>query len=60
MKFSRPPKTFGRRRGFTLLETAMAQVIIGVAITAMCQLLATGTKSNQAGTETLDRRQSGK
>ncbi|HZL37821.1 MAG TPA: hypothetical protein VFC78_21060 [Tepidisphaeraceae bacterium] len=50
MKFSKPPNSCPRR-GFTLLETAMAQVIIGVAITAMCQLLATGTKSNQAATE---------
>ena len=29
----------------------MAQIIIGLAVTAMCQLLATGTESNAAATE---------
>ena len=29
----------------------MAQIIIGLAVTAMCQLLATGTQSNAAATE---------
>src|SRR4051812_20028639 len=38
-------------RGFTLMETAMATVIIGVAFTAMLQLLAAGTVANREGTE---------
>jgi prepilin-type N-terminal cleavage/methylation domain-containing protein len=39
------------RRGFTLIETAMAMVIIGVALAAVLQLLAAGTSSNIAGKE---------
>jgi prepilin-type N-terminal cleavage/methylation domain-containing protein len=39
------------RRGFTLIETAMAMVIIGIAIGATLQLLAAGTQCNIAGTE---------
>jgi type II secretory pathway pseudopilin PulG len=35
-----------RRGGFTLIEAAMATVIIGVAFTAMLQLIAKGTESN--------------
>lgn len=38
-------------RGFTLIEVAIATVIIGVAFTAMLQLLAAGTVSNKEGTE---------
>ncbi|MDB5303075.1 MAG: Tfp pilus assembly protein PilV [Phycisphaerales bacterium] len=41
----------GNRRGFTLMETAMATVIVGVAVVATCQLLATGTTSNIDATE---------
>jgi prepilin-type N-terminal cleavage/methylation domain-containing protein len=40
-----------RRRGFTLVETALAMVIIGVGVMALLQLLAAGTMSNGAGTE---------
>ena len=40
-----------RRRGFTLIEAAMATVIIGVGFTAMLQLLAAGTVANKEGTE---------
>jgi prepilin-type N-terminal cleavage/methylation domain-containing protein len=40
-----------RRRGFTLIEAAMATVIIGVAFTAMLQLIAQGTEANNDGTE---------
>ena len=40
-----------RRRGFTLIETSMAMVIIGVALAAVLQLLAAGTQSNLAGKE---------
>ena len=39
-----------RSGGFTLLEAGMATVIIGVAFTAMLQLLAAGTISNKNGT----------
>jgi prepilin-type N-terminal cleavage/methylation domain-containing protein len=50
---SRLPKSSRRRRrqGFTLIEAAMATVIIGVAFTAMLQLIAAGTKANSEGTE---------
>src|SRR5438128_1594415 len=47
---SRGPSRHGRR-GFTLIETAMATVIIGVAVVALLQLLAAGTMSNAAGKE---------
>ena len=40
-----------RARGFTLIEVAIATVIIGVAFTAMLQLLAAGTVANKEGTE---------
>src|SRR5688572_10039875 len=39
------------RRGFTLIEAAMATVIIGVGFTAMLQLIAAGTVTNSASTE---------
>jgi prepilin-type N-terminal cleavage/methylation domain-containing protein len=39
----------GRQRGFTLVEAATATVIIGVAFTALLQLLAVGTVSNREG-----------
>ena len=35
-----------RRGGFTLIETALTVTIVGVAIVAMCQLLAAGTVAN--------------
>ena len=34
------------RRGFTLMEAALAIVIVGVGVTAMLQLLAAGTVNN--------------
>ena len=40
-----------RRRGFTLIETSVAIVIIATAVTAMCELLTTGTAVNVAGNE---------
>ena len=46
--------TFSRsapRRGFTLIEAALAIVIVGVGVTALLELLAAGTMSNSAGTE---------
>src|SRR4051812_13484267 len=53
MRFSNSPIRRARRasRGFTLMETALAQIIIGVGVTAMCELLATGTSSNIAANE---------
>ena len=39
------------QRGFTLLETAMAMVIIALAVAGMLQLLAAGTQSNLAASE---------
>ena len=39
-----------RRGGFTLIEAGMATVIIGVAFTAMLQVLAAGTVANRDGT----------
>jgi type II secretory pathway pseudopilin PulG len=53
----RPPggRTFrhlgGRRGGFTLIEAAIATIIIGVAFTAMLQLIAKGTEANGEGTK---------
>ena len=38
-----------RRRGFTLMETALAMVIIGVGLLAMLELIAAGTASNVDG-----------
>lgn len=39
------------RRGFTLIEAAMATVIIGVGVLALIELLAAGTVSNVRGAE---------
>ena len=47
---SRRPFRGGRRAGFTLIEAAIATVIIGVAFTAMLQLIAKGTEANGEGT----------
>ncbi len=47
LKIHRPP----RRGGFTLVESAIATVIIGVAVTAMLLLLTTGTVVNKKSTE---------
>ena len=40
-----------RGRAFAMIEVAIAQVIVAVAITAMCHLLATGTAANSAAAE---------
>lgn len=39
------------RRGFTLIESALVTVIIGLGVVAMLELLATGTKTNVSGTQ---------
>lgn len=44
-------RTGRRRRGFTLIEVAMAIVIIGVSVTAMMQLFAACSKQNNAGAQ---------
>ena len=45
------PKAARPRRAFTLIETMMAMVIMTVAITALCGMLAAGTQANVGGTE---------
>jgi prepilin-type N-terminal cleavage/methylation domain-containing protein len=40
-----------RAHGFTLIETAMAMVIVGMAVGGMLQLLAAGSQSNIVGNE---------
>ncbi len=40
-----------RRGGFTLIESALCTVIVGVGVVAMIQLMAAGTMSNSEGTE---------
>ena len=40
-----------KRRGFTLIETGLATIIIGVGVTALVQLLAKGTISNIDGAD---------
>ncbi|HSU68777.1 MAG TPA: hypothetical protein VLJ39_17990, partial [Tepidisphaeraceae bacterium] len=40
-----------RRNAFTLVETALAMVIIGTGVMALLQLLAAGTMVNSGGTE---------
>lgn len=39
------------RRGFTLIETALTVVIVGLGIVAMCQLLTAGTMANVESTQ---------
>ena len=41
----------GGKRGFTLIEAMLTTIIIGVAFTAMLQLLAVGTVNNIKGSE---------
>ena len=41
----------GAGRGFTLIETSMAMVIIAFGVVSLLELLAAGTMSNTAGTE---------
>src|SRR3954454_21108038 len=49
--FTKPARRALRgRRGFTLIESAMVTVIIGVGVVGMLQLLAAGTVSNSEGT----------
>src|SRR5437764_7124148 len=38
-----PPRRAGRRRGFTLLETGLATMIIGVGVLSVAQLFAKST-----------------
>lgn len=45
------PGPQARARGFTLLETAFATMIVGVAMVALLQLLAAGTVSNNEATD---------
>ena len=40
-----------KRRGFTLMETGLATIIIGVGVSALVQLLAKGTISNLDGAD---------
>src|SRR5690242_21631839 len=40
-----------RRQGFTLIEAALAMVIIGMGVVALLELLTAGTMSTGAGTE---------
>ena len=49
--FPRPRAHRAWRRGFTLIEAAIATVVIGVGFTAMLQLLATGTVANRQAAE---------
>lgn len=53
MKTVRPnhASRFARRRGFTLIESAIVTVIIGVGAVALLELLAAGTTSNVSGAE---------
>ena len=53
MRFYRSPQPRRRVRhtGFTLIEAAMAQVIVGFAVVAMCELLAGGTAANAGAGE---------
>ena len=46
----RSPKSRRFRRGFTLIETALATVIVGVGFVAVLQLLTTGTVVNAEAT----------
>lgn len=48
-KHIKPPRR--QRRGFTLVETALAMVIVGTGVMALLQLLAAGTMVNAGGTE---------
>jgi type II secretory pathway pseudopilin PulG len=44
----RPPSDGSPRRGFTLIEAALATVIVGVGLLAMVQLIGSLTAQNQA------------
>jgi len=48
---AQPRRSKRRRRGFTLLETALATIIIGTGVIATMQLMAAGTMSNSAASE---------
>lgn len=41
----------GRRRGFSLVEVAVATAIIGMAVVALMTTIASGTRANGAGQE---------
>jgi hypothetical protein len=53
MSYATPKHLFvvGRRGGFSLIETAMALMIVGLAVGGMLQMLASGTKTNMGGHE---------
>ncbi len=51
MSFVIPKTRAFNRAGFTLIETALAIVIVSLAVGGMLQLLAVGTQSNISGTE---------
>jgi prepilin-type N-terminal cleavage/methylation domain-containing protein len=40
-----------RRRGFTLMETALATIIVGVGVMAIVELLAKGTQANNSSND---------
>ena len=44
-------RRIARRRGFTLIDSALAVVIIGTGVVAMMKLLAAGSISNYEGSE---------
>src|SRR5687767_378043 len=46
-----PRPTRRPRRGFTLLETALATVIVGVGVVGMMSLLAVCTQQNRGGSQ---------
>ena len=50
MRFPTPIR-HGPRRGFTLMETGLATIIIGVGVKAVMELLANGTTANYDGAE---------
>lgn len=51
MKLIRTSRQVRGRRGFTLLETGLATIIIGLAVTSLMQLLAKGTVLNIEGAD---------
>src|SRR5437763_681929 len=51
MSYPSPKHLFGGRGGFSLIETAMALMIVGLAVGGMLQLLASGTQTNLGGSE---------
>ena len=50
MRIFRYRSTATRRSAFTLIETGLATIIVGLGVTAVCSLLAKGTVANSNGT----------